>query len=190
MMICPIKPLLTLFLSSIWLSSHIWLPVSLCGPGSGNSERLHRGSPLRSRHLTPKGRTGRCLQPHRPGSWKHLLFNALSYKCEAVNYFGGKPAQSGLIKNTLEWICLCFHACGLVPNWQLSELKLLGFAQQWQRYSHLPLLCHFARNLGKRGLALMSPSIPGALYNLSTAKHNVQLPEQAYVPTSNIDSLC
>ena len=36
----------------------------------------------------------------------------------------------------------------------------------------------------------MSPSIPGALYNLSTAKRNVQLPEQAYVPTPNIDSLC
>lgn len=35
----------------------------------------------------------------------------------------------------------------------------------------------------------MSPSIPGALCNLSTAKHNGQLPEQTYAPTSNIDSL-
>ena len=35
----------------------------------------------------------------------------------------------------------------------------------------------------------MSPSIPGALCSLSTAKHNGQLPEQTYAPTSNIDSL-
>ena len=82
MLIRSIEPLLSLFLSSIWLSSHIWLPMSLCGPGSGNSERLHRGSPLRSCHLTPKGRTGCCLQPHWPGSWKDLLFHAFSYKCE------------------------------------------------------------------------------------------------------------
>lgn len=78
--------------------------------------------------------------------------------------------------------------------WFGSQLTVVrteaaGFCP-WRHWpNRLPLLCQSAQNLGKRALALMSPSIPGALYSLSTAKHNGQLPEQTYAPTSNIDSL-